>query len=116
MKYKVGSADELKEGQSKAVKAGDTGLVLYRLSDGYFATQSRCTHLFASLGKGKILEDRCVQCPLHRARFDIRTGEVEEWANWPVGVQLLNTVRKEKALATYTVSEEGGELFVDINA
>ncbi|MCP4218771.1 MAG: hypothetical protein GY765_29335, partial [bacterium] len=28
--------------------------------------------------KGKILKDQCVQCPLHRAKFDIRTGEVKK--------------------------------------
>jgi 3-phenylpropionate/trans-cinnamate dioxygenase ferredoxin subunit len=41
---------------------------------------------------------------LHRARFDIRTGEVIDWANFPPGIQLLNVVRGEKALKTYTIS------------
>ena len=62
--------------------------------------------------KGKIVEDKCVQCPLHRARFDIRTGEVVEWANFPPGVQLLNAVRKEKALKTWPVEVEGDQIFV----
>ena len=65
-------------------------------------------------GKGKIVEDKCVQCPLHRARFDIRTGEVTEWANFPPGVQLLNVVRGEKALETWPVTEEDGHLFVEM--
>lgn len=114
MRYKVGSVNDLKEGESRAVKAGDTAMVLYRLSDGFYATQARCTHMFASLAKGKVLEDKCVQCPLHRARFDIRTGEVEEWANWPPGVQLLNAVRGEKAVQTWPVITEGDDLYVDI--
>lgn len=116
MRYKIGSTSDLKEGESKAVRAGDASMVLYRLSDGFYATQSRCTHLFASLAKGKVLKDKCVQCPLHRARFDIRSGEVEEWANFPPGVQLLNAVRGEKALATFPVTEENGELYVAVPA
>jgi 3-phenylpropionate/trans-cinnamate dioxygenase ferredoxin subunit len=70
--------------------------------------------MFVSLGKGKILKDQCVQCPLHRAKFDIRTGAVTEWANFPPGVQILNVVRGEKALETWPVTEEGGQLYVEI--
>ena len=44
---------------------------------------------------------------LFRSRFDIRTGEVIDWANFPPGIQLLNAVRGEKALKTYPVSIKG---------
>lgn len=114
MRHQLCASSDIPEGKSMALKAGDTKLVVYHLSDGFYATQARCTHVFASLGKGKILDDKCVQCPLHRARFDIRTGEVEEWANFPPGVQLLNAVRGEKKLETWPVTEENGQLFVEI--
>lgn len=114
MRYKIGSVNDLQEGESRAVKAGDTAMVLYRLSDGFYATQARCTHMFASLAKGKLLEDKCVQCPLHRARFDIRTGEVEEWANFPPGVQVLNPVRGKKPLKTFPVTADGDDLYVEV--
>ena len=55
------------------------------------------------------------QCPLHRARFDIRTGKVCEWANFPPGIQLLNVVRSEKALKTYKVSVKDGEVRVHLS-
>jgi 3-phenylpropionate/trans-cinnamate dioxygenase ferredoxin subunit len=55
-----------------------------------------------------------VQCPFHRARFDIRTGKVVDWANFPPGIQMLNVVRGEKALRTYKVSVEGGSVNIDI--
>ena len=85
MRYELCASQEIPEGQSKAMKAGETKLVVYHLSDGFYATQARCPHVFASLGKGKILKDKCVQCPLHRAEFDIRTGEVVKWANFRRG-------------------------------
>ncbi len=114
MRYAIGKSSELQEGESKAVEAGESKLLLYRLSDGFYATQARCTHMWANLAKGQILNDACIQCPFHRARFDIRTGEVKEWANWPKGVQLLNAVRPEKALQTYPVMTEGDELYVEV--
>ena len=64
--------------------------------------------------KGKIVDDCKIQCPFHRARFDIRTGAVVDWANFPPGVQLLNVVRGEKALKTYPVSVENGRVSVEI--
>lgn len=33
-------------------------------------------HMFSPLAKGKLLDGCKVQCPFHRARFDIRIGEV----------------------------------------
>ena len=55
-----------------------------------------------------------IQCPFHRAEFDIRTGEVHNWANFPPGIQLLNVVRSEKALKTYRAVVEDGEVVVDV--
>jgi 3-phenylpropionate/trans-cinnamate dioxygenase ferredoxin subunit len=66
------------------------------------------------LARGKILDDCKVQCPLHRARFDIRTGAVLDWANFPPGIQLLNVVRGEKGLRIYEVQIKDGEVLVDI--
>ena len=66
------------------------------------------------LKKGKIIDGCKIQCPFHRARFDIRTGEVVDWANFPPGIQLVNTIRKEKALQTYPVSVENGKVLVDL--
>ena len=112
MRHAAGNKSDIPLGASKCVQAGDEKVLVFHLSDGFHATQARCTHLFRSLESGKVLDDQCVQCPLHRARFNIRTGEVEQWANFPPGVQLLNAVRAEKALKTFPVEEEGEALFV----
>lgn len=112
MRHPAGNKSDIPLGASKCISAGDEKVLVFHLSDGFHATQARCTHLFRSLESGKVLDDQCIQCPLHRARFDIRSGEVVEWANFPPGVQLLNAVRKEKALKTFTVEEEGEALFV----
>jgi nitrite reductase/ring-hydroxylating ferredoxin subunit len=48
-------------------------IALYVLDAEVFATHDVCTHQFALLSDG-YLEDGCIECPLHQARFDIRTG------------------------------------------
>lgn len=106
---------DLAQGDLKAVNVGGTKVVLYRLDDGFYATQSSCTHVFVPLGRGTIVDGCKVQCPLHRARFDIRTGKVVDWANWPPGIiSVLNAVRGEKDLKTYAVRVQGDELQVDV--
>lgn len=113
-KHLVCSESELPVNSMKPVKVEDHNILVYHLDDGFYATQSNCTHVFAPLKKGKIVDGCKIQCPFHRARFDIRTGEVVDWANFPPGIQVLNVVRKEKALATYDVAIEDGQVFVSV--
>jgi len=97
--HTVCRVEELPVGQHRPFTAGDTKLIVYHLEDGFYATQASCTHIFAPLAKGKIVANCQIQCPFHRARFDIRTGKVIEWANWPPGlVNVLNAVRGEDSL------------------
>jgi nitrite reductase/ring-hydroxylating ferredoxin subunit len=112
--HTVCKVSELPVGKLKAFPAGDTKVVVYHLEDGFFATQSNCTHVFAPLAKGKIIDGCKIQCPFHRARFDIKSGKVIDWANFPPGVQVLNVVRGEKPLQTYKVEVKGGEVRVKV--
>ena len=44
------------------------------LDDGTpFAVSNVCRHQFAKLGQGQVREN-CLECPWHRARYDVRTG------------------------------------------
>jgi len=112
-RHTVCAEDDLDIGELKQYKVGDKKILLYRLEDGFYATQHNCTHILAPLARGKVVEGCQIQCPFHRARFDIRTGEVKEWANFPPGVQLLNAVRGEKSLLTYPVTVAEGKVCVD---
>ena len=110
--HTVCKADELPVGKMKAARLDGTGVLVFHLEDGFYATQSTCTHMFAPLARGKVVDGCKIQCPFHRARFDIRTGEVIDWANFPPGVQLLNAVRGEKALKTFPVTMVKGKVRV----
>jgi 3-phenylpropionate/trans-cinnamate dioxygenase ferredoxin subunit len=39
-----------------------------------FAVGNLCRHQFAKLGRGRVTEDGCLQCPWHRADYDVRDG------------------------------------------
>lgn len=68
-------ADELEPGSTMTVE-GATPVAVYRTEDGeWFASDDSCTHEQFSLGSESDLEDEEVVCPLHMARFDLRTGK-----------------------------------------
>jgi 3-phenylpropionate/trans-cinnamate dioxygenase ferredoxin subunit len=51
-----------------------TKLALFLLDGEVYATSNVCTHAYALLSDG-LVEGDTVECPLHNARFDIRTGK-----------------------------------------
>jgi 3-phenylpropionate/trans-cinnamate dioxygenase ferredoxin component len=46
---------------------------LFRRPDGYYAISAWCSHQKATMIHGEV-EDHALECPLHGARFDLRTG------------------------------------------
>lgn len=103
-------------GTMKAFKIAGEKIILFHINDGFFATQSKCTHLFAPLEKGTIIDDCKIQCKLHRAEFDIKTGKAEKWANFPPGIQALNFIRGEKDLQTFAVQVSDGNILVNLDS
>ena len=72
---KAASLDDLRNRDVIAVDVAGTPVALFRLGDEIRATSGSCTHEFASLADGFVeAEDGSVECPLHQALFDIRTG------------------------------------------
>jgi nitrite reductase/ring-hydroxylating ferredoxin subunit len=72
---RVAGVAEVGEGQVHAVRVGGQEIALYHLPGGEFrATENVCTHEYALLSDGW-LEDGCIECPLHAARFEVRTGK-----------------------------------------
>jgi 3-phenylpropionate/trans-cinnamate dioxygenase ferredoxin subunit len=71
---RIASTADLKDDEGLGVAVGEKRIALFRDSGEVFATDDVCTHAFALLSEG-FLEDGCIECPLHQARFDIRTGK-----------------------------------------
>lgn len=90
--------DDLKDGELKVVRVGDTDVLLARADGQYYALYPQCTHYQAPLVKGLLNGHRLV-CPWHNACFDVRTGHRLE-------APALN------GLPTYEVRTEDGQVLV----
>jgi len=69
----VANVDDVPPGQMLRVTSGDLDLLLMHTDLGLAVTEDRCPHMAAPLSVGRL--DGCeVDCPLHKGRFDLRTG------------------------------------------
>ena len=58
------------------VRTQDHGVLAVGIADGTpFAVSNVCRHQFGKLGRGRVSAG-CLECPWHRARYDVRTGEM----------------------------------------
>jgi len=94
----VASAEELPPGQIKWVAVDGERRVLANVDGTYYAVSDVCGHRNAPLSRGR-LEGHLIECPLHFARFDVRTGEL---VNGPVS----------SPIATYQVRVDGDTVYV----
>ncbi|MCG8420085.1 MAG: non-heme iron oxygenase ferredoxin subunit [Proteobacteria bacterium] len=65
---------EIEEEEVKVVQVLDRQIGLCRFEDRIYAFDNICSHEDACLSDGIVDGDR-IECPLHQARFCIRTGE-----------------------------------------
>lgn len=102
MLIKACRIDQLKPGEALRLNVAPP-IALYRLNDGYYATDDTCSHAQASLAAGDIdLEECTIECPYHGSLFDIRSGKV---LSFPAS----------RPVKTYTVTVVDNEVFVKID-
>ena len=65
--------DEVADGGMVQGHAGGEAVLVARRGAEFFAIGATCTHYGGELAKG-LMVDCTVRCPLHHARFDLRTG------------------------------------------
>ena len=97
---RVAATSQLGEDEALGVLVEGNPVALYRSGGELFATDDVCTHAYALLSDG-FVEDGCNECPLHQARFDLRTGKV-----------LCEPATED--LKTYPVRVEGDSIYVGI--
>jgi nitrite reductase/ring-hydroxylating ferredoxin subunit len=94
----VASTAELAPGQMKWVAVDGERRVLANVEGAYYALSDVCGHRNAPLSRGK-LRGYLIECPLHFAQFDVRTGEL---VDGPVSA----------AVPIYEVRVECGTIYV----
>jgi len=73
----VAALDDIPRGACKAVSVGSIRVVVAHLSDGFHAVENRCSHANSPLLTSKVYHGRQIACPIHGARFDLKTGEAK---------------------------------------
>ena len=96
----IASVDQLEDDESLAIEVEGKQLALHKTDGELFVSDNICTHQYALLSDG-FLEDGCIECPLHQAKFDLRTGRAM-CAPATVDVQV------------YPVKTEGQDIFVGL--
>ena len=97
---KAARVDEIAPGRVKIVEIDDQEIALCNLEGRIYAIANVCTHDDGPLGTGYLLGDT-IECPRHGARFNVRTGGVE---NLPAIVPV----------PTYDVKVEGKDILVAV--
>lgn len=98
-KVNLGSVEKIPIGQGTCFIIDKVEVAVLRpRTGGLFALQNRCPHRQASLCDG-IIDQRLVVCPYHGHKFDLRTGQGSE---------------PKEQLKIYEVSEENGEIWLEI--
>ncbi len=95
---KVAVKSQLQDDEVLGVQVDGHPVALYKDKGEFFATDNVCTHAQALMSEG-YLEDGCIECPLHQARFDVRSGKA---LCAPATVDLK----------TYAVQIEGDDVYV----
>jgi len=72
---KAAALAELKERGVMDADIGGNEIALYWVDGTPYATENICTHAFARLSEG-YLDGDCIECPVHQALFNVKTGEV----------------------------------------
>jgi len=72
---RAAARSDLATGDVFGVEVSGHSIALYEVDGSIFATDNICTHAYARLSDGW-LDGEVIECPLHAARFDIRTGKV----------------------------------------
>lgn len=99
---KVAATGDVAENACLGVKAGGKEIAIYHLPGGEFrATENVCSHEYALLTEGW-MENGCIECPLHAAQFDIRTGKA---LSAPADVDLQ----------VFEVKVEGSDILVNLS-
>jgi 3-phenylpropionate/trans-cinnamate dioxygenase ferredoxin component len=91
----------LAEGEAIKVQRDALAVAVVNSGGGLYAIGDRCSHGNASMSEGYIEDDGTVECPLHAARFCLKTGAA-----------LCQPATEP--LAIYPIVVDGDAIYVDL--
>ncbi len=96
---KVASIGQIPPGKALRVEIGEEPVAIFNVDGELYAIGDTCSHEEASLSEGDVF-GTCVECPLHGAEFDLKTGRPR-------------TLPAITPVATYAVKVEGDDVLLD---
>ena len=118
MEFKeIAKVDEIPSGEMKKYDIDGDEVTVAHLEDGFFAFNDRCPHMNSPLHLGKI-EGGEIVCPLHKARFDLKTGRKAADPRVPIPKafkvgRMMSDIRTYD-MAVYEIKVEDDKVFVKL--
>lgn len=75
---RIAKLADVREGFVTLFKAAGKAVVLTRLGDEVFAFDGMCTHAKYMFGTSRLAQGCQIECPVHGALFNARTGAAEK--------------------------------------
>jgi 3-phenylpropionate/trans-cinnamate dioxygenase ferredoxin subunit len=72
--HSVAKTTDIEDEEVIAVSVGRLDIGIYKMDGEFYALDDICTHAYAAMSDGYI-EDGNIECPLHGACFEIKTGK-----------------------------------------
>ena len=95
----VAQASQIPPGKALRVEIDDEPIAIFNVDGDLYAIGDTCSHEEASLSEGDVF-GTCVECPLHGAEFDLKTGRAR-------------TLPAVLPVPTYAVKVEGDDILVN---
>lgn len=70
----VAGIGDIPPGSCRSFTVAGVKLILAHLADGFHAVEDHCSHAGSPLDASRLYKGSQIVCPLHGARFDVRTG------------------------------------------
>ena len=99
--HKIAATDEVMPGEIKQYVVEDRPVALCNVDGELYAFEDICTHQYTHLSEGELVGSE-VKCPLHGARFDVKSGAAR-------------TLPAVKPVPTHEVKVEDGSVYVALN-
>lgn len=107
MTYDLGEKSLLLSKKKLRVMIGSTPYLIVLVNTNAYMIPDTCPHQDASLFEGTV-DGTCVTCPLHQAKFDVVTGEIDD-----VSKMLYFDFGPEK-ITTHKVMMDGDRLVIEL--
>jgi nitrite reductase/ring-hydroxylating ferredoxin subunit len=111
---RIATLESLPVDRAQGITINNQSLVLIRCEgDKAQVLQGICSHMWYPLANSPV-EGCVLTCALHQSSFDVPTGAVENWAQFPPPIgAALEQIKKSKALRIYPTKVENGEVYVE---